>query len=125
MIGGLLFAVIVLNIFLWFYSADRPKAKSNESSTRSIQVSKKTISIDTKTCMPDLRKIETARSAWIIEVAGKDFDLCLINYGEATHDRNLNQKLSTRCEVPAEQELVSFEIQPRGVVFDSIQQYCK
>ncbi len=124
-IGVLILAVIVLNLSLWIYSADRPKTKPDESSSRSIQVEKKIITIDTKTCTPDLRRVESPRSAWIIEVAGKDFDFCLINYGVATHDRNLNQKLSTRCELPAERETVSFEIQPRGVVFDSIKQYCK
>jgi len=124
-IGGLVFAVLILYLSLWLYGADRPKAKPDESSARSIQVEKKIITIDTKECTSDLRRVESPRSAWIIEVAGKEFDVCLINYGEATHDRNLNQKLSTRCAIPAERETVSFEIQPRGIVFDSIKQYCK
>lgn len=120
--------LILIALILWgaysMYASQRPTAKPDTSPGRSIQVIDKTVTINTATCTPDLRRVDAPRSGWIIEVAGKDFDICLVNYGEATHDRNLNQKLPNRCEIPQEKETITLTIVNRAVLFDGLKQYC-
>lgn len=124
-IGVLIIALIGTYIAFNSYRADRPTATPDLSSSRSIQIIEKEVVIDVETCTPDLRKIETVNSQTIVEVAGKEFDECLINYGPSLHDRNLNQKLPTRCSVPTTREKMTFPLLNRGIDFSSLKEFCE
>lgn len=120
--------LIVISAYVAFnmYSANRPTTTPDVSSGRSIQVSDSLVTLSTGECKPDLRRIDTLRSgSIIIEVAGKEFDVCEVNYGPAVHDRNLNQKLLTRCLVPTEQEKIEIPILNKGIDFAEIEEFCK
>ncbi len=125
-IAVLILLVIISSIAYNMYSSDRPKAKPDVSAGRSIQVTDSHVTLDTGVCKPDLRKVDTLRSgSTIIEVGGKEFDVCIVNYGPALHDRNLNQKLPTRCLVPIEREKVELPISNRGISFAELEEFCK
>ncbi len=124
-IALLVVAALIASFIYSMYSANRPTVEPDLSAGRAIQVSKEEIVIDTGTCKPDLRRVDTLSGATIIEVAGKEFDVCLLNYGPALHDRNLNQKLPIRCAVPIEREQVKFPIFNRGIDFAEIEEYCE
>ena len=118
--------VIIASIVYNLYSADRPKVEPDLSAGRSIQVTDSLVTLDTGVCKPDLRKVDTLRSgSTIIEVGGKEFDVCIVNYGPALHDRNLNQKLPTRCLVPIEREQIELPISNRGIAFTELEEFCK
>lgn len=124
-IGFLIVALFATYFAFTSYRAERPTVSPDLSSSRSIQVIDKEVIIDVEICTPDLRKIETVSSQTIVEVAGKEFDECLINYGPSLHDRNLNQKLPTRCSVPSTREKLTFPLLNRGIDFDSLQEFCQ
>jgi hypothetical protein len=124
-VGVLLSIVILTYIVLEMYKSNLPTAVPDSSFSRAIQLEADTVTIDITACTPDLRRIDTFSQSSIIEVAGKEFDVCLINYGPALHDRNLNQKLPTRCAVPTEREKFSFPIQKKGVDFSSLTEFCQ
>jgi|GEM_PF-2274851 len=118
-------AVILTYIILNAYGEDRPTISEDLSSDRSIQITDDTITIDLSACKPDLRRIDTFSGGVIVEVAGKEFGDCLINYGVATHDRNLNQKLPNRCIVPTgDDRPLSLTIKKSSVDFTPIEQHC-
>lgn len=126
LIGVLTLLVIFASVAYNLYSADRPKVQPDISSGRSIQVTDSLITVDTGVCTPDLRRIDTVRSgSIIIEVGGKEFDVCLVNYGPALHERNLNQKLPTRCVVPHEREQLELPILNKGIDFSELEEFCK
>lgn len=125
-IGILILLVIIASIAYNMYSADRPKVTPDVSAGRSIQVTDSKITLDTGVCKPDLRRVDTLRSgSTIFEVGGKEFDVCIVNYGPALHDRNLNQKLPTRCLVPIEREQVDLPILNKGIIFTELEEFCK
>ncbi|MBP9690677.1 hypothetical protein KBD81_01210 [Candidatus Woesebacteria bacterium] len=124
-IGVLVSCVILTYIILQVYQMDRPKATPDSSFSRAIQLESDTVTVDLTACTPDLRRIDTFSQSTIIEVAGREFDVCLINYGPALHDRNLNQKLPTRCAVPVEREKISFPILKKGVDLTSLTEFCQ
>jgi hypothetical protein len=99
---GLMALSIALSIVYFFYSRDLPSVSSSLSGTGSILVSRDSVIIDLNECKPDIRLIDVERNPIIIEVVEKKFDVCLINYGKATHKRNLVQRLPNRCQVPWE-----------------------
>lgn len=121
----LVIALLVTYIAFNMYRADRPTVQPDESASRAIQVTGNEVTIRVDLCAPDLRRVDTFSQSSIIEVAGKEFDVCLINYGPAIHDRNLNQKLPNRCAIPTSRETVMFPVFRRGVDFSSIAEFCE
>ena len=125
-IAVLALLVVIASVIYGLYSADRPKVQPDVSGGRSIQVTNALVTLNTGVCKPDLRRVDTIRSgATIFEVGGKEFDVCILNYGPALHDRNLNQKLPTRCLVPIERDEVKLPIFNKGIDFSELEEFCK
>lgn len=125
-IGVLIFLVILASVIFNIYSADRPKVEPDISGGRSIQVTDSLVTLDTGSCKPDLRRVDTLRSgATIFEVGGKEFDVCIVNYGPALHNRNLNQKLPIRCLIPIEREKIELPILNKRIIFTELEEFCK
>ena len=101
-VASLVLILVLLFIFYFFSSRNLPKVSPQLSGTGSLTVNEDEVIINLTECKSDIRLIDVDRNPTIIEVVEKSFDVCQINYGEATHKRNLIQPLNKRCLVPWE-----------------------
>lgn len=116
--------VLVSYFAYYFYAKDRPVSRPDFSPSSSIKVSEESVSIDFASCTPDLKLVDTPIGSTIIEVRGKEFDECVINYDRGGDDATLDQKLMNHCSIPTEKELMSFPIINTEVTFKGIAEFC-
>jgi len=101
---GLIIVLVLIYIIYGINSRDLPKSKTDFSQNASIRLFDDGVLVNTALCTPDLKLVDVEKNPTIIEVEKKSFDVCQVNYGPATHKRNLIQKLPYRCNVPWEEK---------------------